>query len=172
MTPNNYFIILFIIIAGAAGAYGGYEYGTNKTKVEMQAKITKIEVAMAEQKAEAATQYQKLVTEKIAADAANAKLISDGAKERENNRKVTDDLNAKYRGVSLRYAALKKSGAGSSGDSPQVPPAETNAEGAATEVLQLPDGVTNGLRQLTSQADNWLDEYRTCYAWVEKVACP
>ena len=169
---NNYFIIGFIALAGIGGAYGGYEYGTNKTKVEMQVTITKMETAMTDQKSEAAKKYQELVDEKIAADAANAKLISDGAKERENNRQVTADLNRKYSGLSLRYTALKNTGAGNGSVSTQGAPAETNPQGAATEVLQLPDRITIGLRQLANTCDTWIDEYRTCYDWVEKVACP
>jgi hypothetical protein len=166
----NAYIKIAIALALLISAFlFGDHYGTNNQKVEDQVEFDRIEKERTDQKDAASILYKKLADELLLAQAANQKLISDGVTQRENNRKATDALVAKYSGVGLRYGTQSsRLGERCSG----TQSADSQASPAGATVVQLPDTLAGKLRRIVADADYWLDEYRSCFKWVTEMKCP
>lgn len=158
---------LLIWLASVAGVgYWQHGAGVADQKATDQVEFDAINTKLARQKDQANVMYRAKADEVIALQAANDKFKHDVEVEREQHRAESDALRTRYAGLSLRYSAAQAAGSGGGGvrpDGAQADPA--SASGAA--VVQLPDSVAAGLRQLAFDADQLKADYGACYAYVQ-----
>jgi hypothetical protein len=171
MNPIGVIGVILVALGIGFGSYhSGHSNGVAEQSVKDQKQFDDINEKLTKQKAEASTLYKTLADQVIAKQAADDEFKTQLEKQREIYRTDTDALRRKYAATSLRFTtttAQDPRGGGGGGGSPQGAGAEaTTAEGPT--VVQLPDQITADLRQLTLDADFWLDEYRACYTWANR----
>lgn len=166
---NKYLIIGIIIIGLMTGSYFfGHSVGTDTQQIKDQVEFSRIDKERTKQKEDAAALLDQEVKKGIALTNQNQELIAQGVKDHEAFRKTTADLNHKYSTLKLRFATTSTS-TGSCSNSTTIQSGETISGTPSASVVQLPDSITNDLRQLTENADTYLGWYRKCYKYVEEV---
>jgi hypothetical protein len=168
----NPWLILGVVLAlagvFAGGDHFGYGRGINEQKVADQAEFDRFNRERDEQKAEANDKYRKQQDANLALMAERDQLKTHLEKEREKNRKATDDLRARYAGLGLRFAVPQSAGLGRGGGCAQGA-ATDPASAAGATVVQLPDALAADLRSLQYAADQLADDYRQCYDYAQRV---
>ena len=170
MIPNPWIILLVVLAiagAGIGGELAGHKAGVASQKVADQAQFDKINTDLTKQKAEANALLESEQAKLIAAIAERDRLKSNMEKEHAENLANIATLRRSYAGLSLRFrpeqAAGSGNGSGCANGAKGNPPSADDAT-----VVQLPDSVTNGLRQLAEDADNLAADYKLCYQWATR----
>lgn len=161
-------VLLALAAAFAGGEFDGQSRGVDKQKVEDQKQFDTINAGLAKQKSDANKLYQQAQADIIALQAERDSLKGTLEKEREDNRKATDDQRAKYSGLQLRFRAAQNSGNRGNGSGTKGSSANASSSQGTAEI-QLPDKIAGDLRQLAFDADTLKDDYALCYGYVEKV---
>lgn len=169
MNPYTIIAAGILIIGLSIGSYTiGHSNGVNTQKVKDQAEFSRIDKELTKQKEDAAALLDQEIKKGIELTNKNQELIAQGVKDHEEFRKTTADLNRKYNTLKLRFATTSTT-TGDSSNSTKSKSGEAVSGTTTTTIVSLPDVVTRDLRQLTTEADNWLGWYRKCYNYVEQV---
>lgn len=170
MNPYTIIAAGILVIGLSIGSYTfGHSNGVNTQKVKDQAEFSRIDKERTKQKEDAAALLDREIKKGIELTNKNQTLIAQGVKDHEEFRKTTTDLNNKYNSLKLRFATTTSTATGNGGSSTQSQGGEAVSGTTTTTIVSLPDVVTRDLRQLTTEADNWLGWYRKCYDYVEQV---
>ena len=171
MIPNPWIIlggVLLVLALCAGSAYEGHEYGVDAQKATDQKEFDKINAERAQQKADAAALMQKAQSDIIVLQNARDKFKTDLEAQREQDRKTTAALTAKYSALSLRFSAVQGGTDRPDGGGAVSSPADA-ASSAGAPVVQLPDEITVRLRSLAADADTLRDDYAKCYRYATEV---
>jgi hypothetical protein len=165
---TNPWILLGAVVAAVAIAGGGYtaghKQGTTAQAQADQKQFDRINQGITAQKAEAAKLYREAQDKALAAVQENDRIKTQLETEHANNAKAITDIRHKYDSLQLRFRA-KDAGAGPNGSSP-LPSGGNPAGAESAPIVQLPDEVTRGLRQLAQDADQLANDYRKCYGFL------
>lgn len=170
MNPYALLGVGILWIASLIGVgYWQHGAGEDAQKVADQKQFDGINAKLTQQKADANAQYRAAQADIIALQGQRDEFKNQLTRQKLDYDKKTLDLHAHYADRGLRYAS-QNSGRGCSGESTGGTKTDAASNAAPTTVeLQLPDGITKRLRQLTLYADQVADDYRLCYAYATTV---
>ena len=169
----------FGAIAGAVlaifigiGYYGHTQKIAGRAEVQARWDADRLQwqSALDKQKADAAALY--LAAQQAAASAlqANAELRAKQEQSDVQHKALTDSLRHDLGLQRLRYTVPAAPAGRGQGGGDSVPATGERASVAPATVVQLPDEIASGLRQLAYEADQVTDAYRKCYAFVYGMA--
>ncbi|MDD5247800.1 MAG: hypothetical protein PHY45_02375 [Rhodocyclaceae bacterium] len=169
--PNPW-IILAVVLALAGCLIGGEMFGHKNGVAEQavadQAQFDTINRALEKQKVDAAEILAKDNADNLALMAERDQLKTNLEKQREDNRKATDDLRRKYAGVGLRFKPEQSGRSGLGGGCTTGAGTDAAGDGTAATV-QLPDALAANLRRLAADCDELNDDYRKAYDYARAV---
>lgn len=168
-------VALGALVAGVMAAINhiderGFKRGIGEQKEIDQKEFDRINLALSDQKKEAAAVLAKANAENTRIRIDRDKLKSTLENERAQHEQANRDIRAEFAGRSLQFRSSAGEGSGCGGGSGGSQTGGANpAAPVSAQVIQLPEKIAADLRQLTFDADQLNAEYAVCYGFVNKV---